>query len=430
MPFTINHTPFAATGQLASAAGVAQQKVRDQQYAEAERARQEQIAANQESQARSIAANRELQNQQLLQNQKQFASTQALNQQRVNTEATSNYGSLYNTAFQNYGDMFSDIQANNLAEEKMDLVTQQTNLENKYAAKTFELEEAAAARTAEGQDLANERKNMLNLESVQNYDLAETKAGQQTEAYNNWIDLKEEMDPVAYAAGLVAISNGRSPALPADTKGLTAYQKFNAEKGQTATLTDNDIVTFTKIAESTLGAFKDKETGELDAPTSGWFSATMNQAEMEGLYSNFRGTVGYDARNPTQQRQLDNIFDNTVGRVNEATGDEYTFSGTGAYNQKMSDTQDVQTASKLGITVEGVKQARNMGISLPKTLGEPITEANASRLLNFAGGNLEEAKATLSRIGYTDPGEVPASDNTWTRAEEKKRAIADASIWK
>jgi hypothetical protein len=397
MPFTTNYTPYAATGQLATAAGIAQQKVRDQQYAEAERARQEEIAANQAAQAKSIAAQRELQTQQLLQQQKQFNATQALNQQQMTLEAAAKFGSITSATAAAELNRMTDRDKINLAEQEFEANQEQQALENKYKVKKFELEEAATSRAAERQDLADERQSMLDLEGIK---MAKIGAEGQALVLENWKELEGELTPMEYGKGLVTIANGGVPELLTE-KSLTAKQQLDEQNRQTTPFTDNDITTYTKLAENLMGAYY--EEGKLTAPEENPGRPTLTEAEIGKRYNDFKKQTGYDARNSFQKEQLENIFDSTVSRIGTAIGDPDEY----PWNPKRNEVQTASTSARLAATI---------GVSVPKTVGQTIDVGTANKIGQYTNWDRAATEKIMQDLGYVNGAKNSAtpSSNTET----------------
>lgn len=321
MAFRIDYTPVGAVGELAAAAGRAQQQVREQAMAEARGSQARAFAQQSAMQANQLEAQRLSQDTQLAFGREQLAAQ--------NAQANAN-----RVIQREAAEKARAFQAQRAAQADV-IQERQFGFQEEQAAQKFALTSAAASR--EEQRISSyikqqESQTMLQDEAMYN------KISAMRSNLANWQGMKEELDPAEYNAGLISIRQGRQPRMP---EKITPYQEASlkmqeerygameakeAERTQAKIKEQEDKIVrqerATAVKERTaqtrrLSSNEAKQAGQVATnmlPETSWYvpGDHMSVGELKDQYSNYMDVIGYNGMSITERRQADTIYDQTA----------------------------------------------------------------------------------------------------------------------
>lgn len=296
MAIRISHTPYRAVGQLAEAAGQAQQAVREQDYSFRASQQAKQINATLQAQRERIGAEMEMQERSMEQQKIQFEKNLELqNAQVAAQESATHYNYLTRQQeLQQQAEQFEESMA--AKEQSFQLESAMRDRQLKIAEQTSDL---AVDRFLSDQEL---RQNNMEL----------------------WRSLEGTIDPDIYMNGVLAIQSGQLPQLPdpQKTKLMTEAQRhtFDLKRQQMyikqktyeqkiakEPLDDDSREMFAKIAERTL------PSGIMV------YRASTPQARMDSVvsaYEQYTNAINYGALGEAQKTEADAIFTTLAQDVN------------------------------------------------------------------------------------------------------------------
>lgn len=300
MAIRVEYTPYKAVGQLAQAAGKAQQAVREQNYEFQATQQAKQIAASLQSQRESIAANMAQFNANLEFEKAKWEDQQEYNEAQLELQNKQVEAQQAAAGF------------NYLAQKKQ-LAQQAEEFEQQMALKeqAFQLE---TAMQQEQLEMAKE-KGQAELDAFLNQ--------QETIQQNveDWMQLEGQIPDEIYTSGLMSARMGEVPRLTTQQQAsLTPLQQYNIQtkidtanekaqqtyvKQQTQELTSGDINRATKTASSLL---EDKPRFR-GGGYPGIIQPLPEEDWVVPKYADYMKVTGYDNKNDVQKEHLDNIFD-------------------------------------------------------------------------------------------------------------------------
>lgn len=291
MAIKVSYTPYGAVGELAQAAGEAQQEVREQQYAFTASQQAKQINASLQAQRERVGAEMEMQDQRLEQQKVQFDQNLELQTAQVSAQESATHYNYLNNQRQ--------------LQQQSEQFEQQMGLKEK----AFGLE---AAMRQEQFDMAKQ-KGQVELDAFLD---RQTLIDQNVQ---DWMSLEDQIPDEEYTRGLMATRLGQVYR-PTQAGNLTPWQAFSIQdratkanekleqnymKEQAKSLPQSDASRATRRARELLEdkPFFSKKHAGLKLSDASWVIPN---------YNTYMKSQNYMAKSDAQKEHLDNIFDAAV----------------------------------------------------------------------------------------------------------------------